>query len=92
MQIRVSIGLVVAIILTGLAPFAASPAKAQSRDRDGVHSYCDRRARDYARRHASGGVIGGAAEGAIRGAIIGGILGGRRGARRAEPLVGCFAK
>ena len=76
MQTRLGISLALSIIvLSGLIPFAASPAKAQYRRRESADSYCDRLARDYANRNTSGSVLEGAAEGAISGAIFGAILG-----------------
>lgn len=72
MQTRLSIGLALgAIIVPGLFLFTPNSAIAKS-DR---HYYCDGRARDYARRNASGGTFKGAGEGAIVGAIIGAIAG-----------------
>ena len=76
MQAKSSISLVLAILLSGLFLFAASPAEAQSRrHRESADSYCHRRANDYARRNSSGGAGQGAARGAALGAIIGAISG-----------------
>ncbi|MGD1865779.1 MAG: hypothetical protein ACFB0D_14610 [Phormidesmis sp.] len=83
---RLGLSLAASLAMSAVLPLliVSQPAHAQ-RDRDNYnedrYSYCDRRARDEARR-VSGGVIGGAIEGSIRGAIIGGIFGGREGARR----------
>jgi hypothetical protein len=59
------------IVLLGLLLFTPSSVTARS-DR---HYYCDGRARDYARRNASGGTFKGAGKGAVAGAIIGAIAG-----------------
>ena len=76
MQTRLSIRLTLStIILFGLIPFASSPAKAQYRRSESADAYCDRLARDYARRYSSSEVLEGAAEGAISGAIFGAIIG-----------------
>lgn len=68
----IKIGAVLAIstvILTELTFFPGNNSLAQS------ESYCDRYARDYAKRHASGGVLKKAATGAGAGALFGLILG-----------------
>lgn len=73
MQTKRSIGLALgAIVLPGLVLFAANPLEARPRN---SHYYCDGRARDYARRNASGGTFKGAGRGAAIGAIIGAIAG-----------------
>ncbi|MEL6555659.1 MAG: hypothetical protein AAFQ63_19685 [Cyanobacteria bacterium J06621_11] len=86
---RVGVALLASVTIGGLVPLAQQPASAQRFDNDDRYSYCDRRARDEARR-VSGGVIGGAIEGSIRGAIIGGIFGGRDGARRGSRAGGAL--
>ena len=83
---RLGLSLAASLAMSAVLPLliVSQPAHAQ-RDRDNSYEvrfcFCDRRARDEARRVA-GGVFGGAFDGSIRGAIIGGIFGGREGARR----------
>ena len=65
------------IILSGFLPIVAEPARAQR----SASEYCDRKAREYARRN-QGSIVGDAISGSIKARIIGRILGGRKGARR----------
>lgn len=63
------------MLAAAMMAFGAGPASAASPEE------CERYARAYADRHASGAedVLGGAASGAIGGAIIGGIVKGKKG-------------